>query len=366
MKKSNIGIIQILSTRVFRIYRGGYLLEKFRSKKNTQDSDYPEDWILSTVKAIQPYGISNESISKIKSIKDIDNLEVLIKHFPEDILGEDYVKKFGNSLNLLVKLLDSSIRLPLQTHPSKIFSRKYLNSDFGKAEAWYILATRKIGKENPYVLIGFKPGITKDIMQKMVKEQDIERMISFMHKVEIKPGDAIFVEPGIPHAIGEGIFMVETQEPTDFSILVERNIGTHILKEEDCHIGLGWDKALGVFDYQGHSLPEVNEKYRMKKKTLSSSRGGKLFRLDGGEYMKSCFEMMLMEDAKDIEISFEGRFASIVITRGEGIISTNVGDFEVKEGETYMLPASIGKHKYIATKENLSVVISLPPIFSTI
>ena len=75
------------------------------------------------------------------------------------------------------------------------------------------------------MLIGFKPGINKDIMQKMVKEQDIEGMISFMHKVEAKPGDAIFVAPGIPHAIGEGIFMIETQEPTDFSILVEKNIG---------------------------------------------------------------------------------------------------------------------------------------------
>jgi len=366
MKKSNIGIIQILPTRVFRIYRGGYLLEKFRGIKNPQDSDYPEDWILSTVKAIQPYGISDESISKIKSIKDIDNLEVLIKHFPEDILGKGHVKEFGNSLNLLVKLLDSSIRLPLQTHPAKIFSRKYLNSDFGKAEAWYILATRKIGKENPHVLIGFKPGINKDIMKELVEKQDIKGMISFMHKVEVKPGDAIFVAPGIPHAIGEGVFMVETQEPTDFTLSIEKKVGAHILKEIDCHIGLGWDKALDIFDYQGHSLPEVNEKYRMKKEILSSNRVGKLFRLNGGEYMKSCFEMMLMEDAKDIEISFEGRFASIVITRGEGIISTNVGDFEVKEGETYMLPASIGKHKYIATKENLSVVISLPPIFSTI
>ena len=366
MKKSNIGIIQVLPTKVFRVYKGGYLLEKFRGIKNPQDSDYPEDWILSTVKAIQPYGISDESISKIKTINSIDNLEVLVKHFPEDILGKDHVKKFGNSLNLLVKLLDSSIRLPLQTHPSKIFSRKYLNSNFGKAEAWYILATRKIGKENPYVLIGFKPGINKDIMRKLVEEQDIKGMISFMHKIEVKPGDAIFVAPGIPHAIGEGIFMIETQEPTDFSILLEKNIDKHILKEKDCHIGLGWDKALDIFDYQGYSLPEVNEKYRMKKKTLSSNRGGKLFRLNGGEYMKSCFEMMLMEEVKDIEISFEGRFASIVITRGEGIISTNIGDFEIKKGETYIIPASIGVHRYLATKRNLDIVISLPPIFSTI
>ncbi len=132
-------------------------MEKFRGIKNPQDSDYPEDWILSTVRAVQPYGISDESISKIKTYKGIDDLKVLVKHFPEDILGKDHVKKFGNSLNLLVKLLDSSIRLPLQTHPSKIFSQKYLDSNSGKAEAWYILATRKIGKENPYVLIGFYP-----------------------------------------------------------------------------------------------------------------------------------------------------------------------------------------------------------------
>ena len=362
MKKSNIGIIQILPTRVFRIYRGGYLLEKFRGIKNPQDSDYPEDWILSTVRALQPYGISDESISKIKTIKGIDNLEVLIKHFPEEILGKDHVKKFGNSLNLLVKLLDSSIRLPLQVHPSKIFSRQYLNSDFGKAEAWYILATRKIGKENPYVLIGFKPGITKDMMQKMVKEQDIEGMISLMHKVEIKPGDAIFVAPGIPHAIGEGIFMIETQEPTDFSILVEKKVGAHLLKEKDCHLGLGWHKSLDIFDYQGYSLAEINQRYRMKKESLSSNRGGKLYKLDGGEYMKSCFEMMLMEEVKDIEISFKGRFASIVITRGEGMISTNVEDFKVKEGETYIIPASIGIHRYKAIKGSLSIVISLPPV----
>jgi len=155
--------------------------------------------------------------------------------------------------------------------------------------------------------------------------------------------------------------MTETQEPTDFSILLEKNIGAHVLKEKDCHIGLGWNKALDIFDYQGYSLLEVNEKYRMKKETLSFNRGGKLSRLNGGDYMKSCFEIMLLEKVKDIELSFEGRFASIVITKGEGIISTNVGDYEIKEGETFMLPASIGKHEYIATKENLSVVISLPP-----
>jgi len=67
MKKSNIGIIQILPTRVFRVYRGGYLLEKFRGIKNPQDFDYPEDRILSTVRAIQPYGISDLLLIRLLS-----------------------------------------------------------------------------------------------------------------------------------------------------------------------------------------------------------------------------------------------------------------------------------------------------------
>ena len=77
------------------------------------------------------------------------------------------------------------------------------------------------------------------------------------------------------------------------------------------------------------------------KKILISHRGGKPYRLNGGEYMKSSFEIMPLEEAKDTELSFKGRFASVIITKGEEIISTNVGDCKIKEGETYMLPVSI-------------------------
>lgn len=47
---------------------------------------------------------------------------------------------------------------------------------------------------------------------------------------------------------------------------------------------------------------------------------------------------MPLEEAKDTELSFKGRFASVIITKGEEIISTNVGDYKIKEGEAYMLP----------------------------
>ena len=71
------------------------------------------------------------------------------------------------------------------------------------------------------------------------------------------------------------------------------------------------------------------------KKILISHRGGKPYRLNGGEYMKSSFEIMPLEEAKDTELSFKGRFASVIITKGEEIISTNVGDYKIKERDLY-------------------------------
>ena len=56
-------------------------------------------------------------------------------------------------------------------------------------------------------------------------------------------GDALFVPAGAPHAIGEGVLIVELQEPTDLSILLEWE-GFGIDDEQAATLGLGWDVAL--------------------------------------------------------------------------------------------------------------------------
>ena len=56
-------------------------------------------------------------------------------------------------------------------------------------------------------------------------------------------GDAVFVPAGAPHAIGDGMLIVELQEPTDLSILLEWE-GFGIDDEQAATLGLGWDVAL--------------------------------------------------------------------------------------------------------------------------
>lgn len=42
-------------------------------------------------------------------------------------------------------------------------------------------------------------------------------MLAGMQKYPVHPGDTILIEGGMPHAIGAGCFLVEIQEPTDYT-----------------------------------------------------------------------------------------------------------------------------------------------------
>lgn len=79
-----------------------------------------------------------------------DYLDELLKKYPNELLGK------GKNLRVLVKALDSAIRLPAQAHPDKAFSRKYFHSEYGKTECWIILDTRP----GALLFFGFREGVT--------------------------------------------------------------------------------------------------------------------------------------------------------------------------------------------------------------
>src|SRR4029453_6985103 len=79
-----------------------------------------------------------------------------------------------------------------------------------------------------------------------MRKQDAAAMLAAMHELTVEPGDAIWVPAGTAHAIGEGILMVELQEPTDFSVLLEWD--GFELSPHDGHLNLGWDRALQALD----------------------------------------------------------------------------------------------------------------------
>ena len=202
-------LIKLSQNRVWRTYLGGRILDELISKNDPCDSHFPEDWIGSVTAARNPDSQSeNEGISKIQLEGQELLFTDLISLDPDYFLGTDHVARFGQQPMVLVKLLDSAVRLHFQVHPTAEFAREYLNSSSGKAETYYILNVRE-GVKEAYIYLGFQRPPGREELRRCIEEQDLVAIESFFDKIKVKPGDTLFIPGGIPHAIGGGIFMVE-------------------------------------------------------------------------------------------------------------------------------------------------------------
>jgi mannose-6-phosphate isomerase len=250
-------IITFPQNRVWRSYPGGKVLDQLAGKSHPADTHFPEDWIGSFTAAKNP---GREHIQEGRSHVFLgERFDKVIESDPEYFLGKEHVEAFGPQLKLLVKLLDSAVRLHFQCHPTAQFARERMGEPSGKAEAYYILAIRE-EVENPYVHIGFQRPPGKEDLKKWIEEQDLASIEGCFDKIPVKPGDTLFIPGGYPHAIGEGILMVEIMEPSDLAVRFEFEKAGYTLPEESRFMGRGIDFAMEVFDFSASPMEAVREK----------------------------------------------------------------------------------------------------------
>ena len=248
--------------RVFRVYLGGKLFSSFFGD-DSEDTFYPEEWICSLTKALNEG--STDEFEGLSTVRGTD-----VKFC--DLVNKEKELMLGGrkSFDVLVKALDSAIRLPVQAHPDKAFSRKYFNSDFGKAESWLVLDKR----EGAAVYFGFKDGVTRADFEKAVNDSETDKgaMERLLNKIPVEVGDVFFVPAKAIHAIGAGCLMLEVQEPTDFTIQPEYWCGDYHLNAQEMYLGLDADTALDCFDYT-HSGAAVVERGRKQPRVLHEENG---------------------------------------------------------------------------------------------
>jgi mannose-6-phosphate isomerase len=220
-----------------RFYRGGPAITALRGVDFAGER-VPEEWIGSTASA---FGEGDLGLSRLA---DGTLLRDAIRDDPEAYLGAAHVARFGADPALLVKLLDAGERLPVHAHPDGAFARVHLGTAFGKTEAWIV-----VGAAHPEtaVHVGFREDVDAATLAGWVRDQDGGAMLDALHRVPVTTGDAVFVPAGTPHAIGEGLLIVELQEPTDMSVLLEWD-GFGIDGEDEATLGLGWETALACVD----------------------------------------------------------------------------------------------------------------------
>ena len=94
-------------------------------------------------------------------------------------------------------------------------------------------------------MVGFRRNISADTLRRWVAKQSRDRMLAALNRVIVQPGDTVYVPPGISHAIGIGILLLEVQEPSDHSIMLEWS-GFAIDGPSSALLGLERDIALAA------------------------------------------------------------------------------------------------------------------------
>ena len=319
---------QLLPPNQFhRFYSGGARIDALRGVPTGEDGR-PEDWIGSTATA---WG---EEVEGLSHLADGTVLREAIKANPEGYLGSDHVKRWGSDPALLVKLLDAGQRLPVHFHPGRRFAREQLSLRFGKTEAWIILEA----EPDAAVHVGPREPLDPATVRGWVEAQDAEEMLAALTRLPVAAGDAVLVPAGTLHAIGAGILLLELQEPTDLSVLVEwQPFGVDTGAE---HLELGWDTALEAMDRDPADLG-----------TLTAGAAGSLLPAAADPY----FRAERVHGGDELAPSF----AILLGLGGEGTLRSEAGaEIELRRGTTALVPFGAGA---TALGGDVEAIRCLPP-----
>ena len=262
-------------------------------------------------------------------------------------------------IGVLIKLLDAGVRLHLQAHPSADWVKQKFGGNAGKTECWYILSTRG---EDPYVYLGFQHPPTQDEWARMVGEQDLEGMRACFEKVPVKPGDCLMVPSGTPHAIGDGIFMIELQEPTDWVVRCEFSAGGHVLEHSARFMGLELEEILSIFDYSEHPLNALTDSFVQTPELLTKTNAFVEERIIDAKH-QDFFRLRRLSGNGPADFG-GGEPMVLIMLEGSGELESQ----PITAGETWLLPGSAAAWKWAPTdadEQEWSFLLAQPPVKSS-
>ncbi|MDN4599193.1 class I mannose-6-phosphate isomerase [Leifsonia virtsii] len=291
-----------------RPYRGGAGIARFRG--TPQPSPFtPEDFVGSTTEIFAGGGIGLTVLPDGRTLRDAVDAD------PVAYLGEEHVGRFGARTMLLVKLLDTAERLFVHYHPDDAFAARHLRSPLGKTEAWAVIETAG----DAYAALGFRRPVERTDVRAWWDGQDTEAMLDAMNRVPLSAGDTLLVPAGLAHAIGPGVTLVELQQPTDLSVLLERRS----LTEAEALLGLDLDTALDGLVVEPTPAERIAE--------LRQGRGAEtLFPADADPFFSA--ERLTVSGSRELDPSF----SVLVVLDGTGTLESAAGSLPLRRGSTVL------------------------------
>jgi mannose-6-phosphate isomerase len=295
-------------------YAGGRRIAELRGLEFSDDHT-PEEWI-GAVNAM--WGAPDRGPARLE---DGTLVRDAIARDPEGFLGPEHVARWGEDPGLLVKLLDAGQRLAVHYHPGRAFAKRHLGLEHGKTEAWIILEAEPGAK----VHAGFAEQADLDTVREWMRTQDSAAMLGALRELPVSAGDAIFIPGGTPHAIGEGILLVELQEPTDLSITLEWS--AFDLEPDQASLGLDWDTALEALDRSAWD----------DERLASITRPGA-----APSVLASAADPYFRAERLEGGARLDPGFSILVATDGTGTLRTGGGDVALERGTAVLVPHAAG------------------------
>jgi mannose-6-phosphate isomerase len=141
--------------------------------------------------------------SVIDAAHGLTLVELLRRH-PEAVFSPAWLASRPADCTLLVKLLNAAEPLSLQVHPADD-DPALAPDECGKPESWLILDA----EPGAGIYLGFSRAMPRSELRRAIESgAPIEPL---MHFEPVKAGDYFEIEPGVPHAIGAGLTLLEPQ-----------------------------------------------------------------------------------------------------------------------------------------------------------
>jgi mannose-6-phosphate isomerase len=235
---------------------------------------------------------------------------------------------------LLVKVIDAAEDLSVQVHPGDDYAANHPGTS-SKDEAWLVLDAAA----NARMLHGFVPGVNRALFADAVRKGLPHEL---MRSVPARRGDVLHVSPGIVHAIGAGVMVLEVQEPSDTTFRVwDFDRVDHSGKKRPLHI----DQALSIARFDDQPPPLVARTIAHGFHVLCETRAFSMRAVDVNGARPSSLSV-----SGETAIVLHAPYAAVVFAWREHRI-------ELMVGATCILPASCGTIVFPALGAVVTVIV---------
>lgn len=297
----------------YRIWGGDKL--KTVLNKNYEEKNIGESWEISDVK-------DNETGVSEGDLKG-QTLKQLIKEFKGDFVGNRVYTLFGEDFPLLIKFIDAKTPLSIQVHPGNDLAKERHNS-FGKNEMWYVMEA----EEGAKLIVGFNQKASKEIYSEHLNNSTLSEILSIE---TVKKGDTFYIPTGRVHAIGAGVLLAEIQQTSNitYRIYDYDRVDAKTGEKRELHTDLALDAI--DFEFYGDYKTTYENEVNVSNKLVHSP------------YFKTNFLKVSGEIKKDY--TNLDSFVIYMCVEGSVNVAYNNQDYNLKTGETLLIPACINHIK---------------------